>query len=232
MSNIQTQLLALYPINDQPISMATYLRHALHHLRSSGMGVSVQQECDLRNLRNLHNSKNATTSFRDMVVAVEGVMKDSLTDGAISALASANVFTLPTPIPMEPSKTGLYLSLFHGRRRLDESLPDWGSNGPSIGPMKYVHCTYGNEFKYEFEEGADFYGLEEDGYFSFVEDMVELDGAYYGDVTIYYHVSKEDMDRVTMLQDGLDRIERSVEALAQRLNQQAPDEGNPLESLG
>ena len=41
----------------------------------------------------------------------------------------------------------VYLYLFHGRATPDEDVEDWGCEGPAIGPLDYVHTTYGSEVK-------------------------------------------------------------------------------------
>jgi len=53
-------------------------------------------------------------------------------------------------------KAGLYLHLFHGRDTADEVLEDWGFQGPHIGPLKYVHTTYRDDIKFQFESPEDF----------------------------------------------------------------------------
>jgi len=47
---------------------------------------------------------------------------------------------------LEPGK--LYVHLFHGRKTPDEKLDDWGSEGPMIGPLDYVHVTYMGDVKF------------------------------------------------------------------------------------
>ena len=34
------------------------------------------------------------------------------------------------------TKTGVYLHLFHGRAEPDQSLDDWGEQGPVLGPFE------------------------------------------------------------------------------------------------
>lgn len=41
----------------------------------------------------------------------------------------------------------VYLYLFHGRDSADEDMTNWGSEGPKIGPLSWVHTTYGTEVK-------------------------------------------------------------------------------------
>lgn len=107
------------------------------------------------------------------------------------------------PVYTETNTTlqpGLYLGLFHGRKKPDEELDDWGFNGPVIGPLEFVHTTYASEVKIEFKTMADFerYFPEEakrrreGGLFgdpsaqlSIHEDMLVFEGEYFGDWTVY-----------------------------------------------
>lgn len=41
----------------------------------------------------------------------------------------------------------VYLYLFHGRASIDQDMTDWGAEGPKIGPLSYVHTTYGSDVK-------------------------------------------------------------------------------------
>ncbi|AYO75474.1 MULTISPECIES: hypothetical protein [Sphingomonadaceae] len=41
----------------------------------------------------------------------------------------------------------VYLYLFHGRDNADRDMQAWGSEGPAIGPLSYVHTTYGSDVK-------------------------------------------------------------------------------------
>lgn len=108
------------------------------------------------------------------------------------------------PIYTEDEKNvqpGIYLGLFHGfkneeeRRRTD----DWGECGAMIGPLKFVHTTYGWHIKLHFLEGADVqqYGFgdnaEDDFYDLKVNDngCIEFDGMQYGDWTVYYTEGKK-----------------------------------------
>jgi hypothetical protein len=105
---------------------------------------------------------------------------------------------------------GVYLHLFHGRSSPDEELDDWGSDGPVIGPLNYVHITYACDVKFtcsydvarQFfpevvaaEEKRDAeYKAEFDREISrgelfehricFESDLLPHDGVYYGDLSI------------------------------------------------
>jgi hypothetical protein len=103
--------------------------------------------------------------------------------------------------PLEPGK--LYLRLYHGRATPDEQLEDWGSEGPVIGPLEYVHTTYMCDVKFAaapavmdrfFPEviqswrdagysNAD--GPTCDWQFSIVNDLIEYRGTFYGDWSVF-----------------------------------------------
>ena len=105
-----------------------------------------------------------------------------------------------SPVPEAP---GLYLHLYHGRKDPDENLEDWGSEGPVIGPLAYVHTTYMCDVK--FAAAPDvmdrFFpavmaewcarGLSNvagplcDWRLTIFDDYVEYDGIYYGDWTVF-----------------------------------------------
>jgi len=70
------------------------------------------------------------------------------------------------------------LELFHGRSRPDQSLDDWGSQGP-VFLVDYVHVTYLSEIKLGIAEPAG------DGDLHFVGDLVYYDGSYYGDWSVF-----------------------------------------------
>jgi len=70
----------------------------------------------------------------------------------------------------------IYIHLFHGRDTPDEILDDWGYDGPTIGPVQYVHITYCTDLKYH-ERG-------EDKYIRAHNDLWCYEDKYYGDVSI------------------------------------------------
>ena len=72
---------------------------------------------------------------------------------------------------------GTYLTLWHGRKSVDENLSDWGSNGPTFGPFEEVTITYASHVK--CATGA------KTLWFNFTGDVIEFDGVYYGDFTIF-----------------------------------------------
>lgn len=78
-------------------------------------------------------------------------------------------------------KPGVYLGLFHGRKTPDEQLDGWGENGPVIGPLAYVHTTYLTHIRFCPV------GEDDPTDLNIIEDMVEFDGMYYGDWTVFFH---------------------------------------------
>lgn len=79
----------------------------------------------------------------------------------------------------------VYLKLFHGRTDPEEQLDDWGSNGPTLGPLEYVHCTYFTHLQAAVscndnrEEAFDLFFAT-----TTEQDMLYWDGVLYGDWTI------------------------------------------------
>ncbi|WOF44313.1 hypothetical protein KNJ79_05120 [Sphingopyxis indica] len=101
--------------------------------------------------------------------------------------------------------TGVYLHLFHGRNAPDEQLDDWGFDGPTIGPLEYVHVTYMCDIKIaahldvieeffpeKFAEMKSWAGGRElsdvhptDHHLPVVDGLVEHDGKFYGDFSVF-----------------------------------------------
>jgi len=90
---------------------------------------------------------------------------------------------------VKPEKPGMYLGLFHGRKKVNEVMQEWGFDGPCLGPLNYFHTTYASTIQIEFENPVDahrFTGsytlqceLQLNG------DMLIYDGSYFGDWTVY-----------------------------------------------
>lgn len=74
-----------------------------------------------------------------------------------------------------------YLRLFHGRKDPDQSMDDWGENGPYIGPLDGFGWTYGNLRVFD-KHGDDFEFLSKKMH----DDMILHDGMYYGDIEFIY----------------------------------------------
>jgi hypothetical protein len=76
----------------------------------------------------------------------------------------------------------VFLELFHGRKSVNEDLQDWGEQGPILGPLKYVHTTYGADLKLQTVDGVegnlDVVGHE-------LPDLVFYDGMFYGDWSVF-----------------------------------------------
>lgn len=89
-------------------------------------------------------------------------------------------------------KPGLYLGLFHGRRRADEDLKDWGSNGPIIGPLEWCHTTYGDHIRIRLRKDADrkahaalLKNDHEEPDFFLKDGLLKVGRVYYGDWTVF-----------------------------------------------
>ncbi len=72
----------------------------------------------------------------------------------------------------------LYLTLFHGRDSLTEPLDDWGYDGPTLGPLEYVHTTYGVTVHVRLASGDE---LD----LCVVGGCIEYEGKYYGDWSVF-----------------------------------------------
>jgi hypothetical protein len=79
-----------------------------------------------------------------------------------------------------------YLELFHGRTDPREQLNDWGTEGPVIGPLEYVHTTYATDVKFGFLDKS-----KSDGWLTIVEGLMYYDGIYYGDWSTFTAVPAE-----------------------------------------
>ena len=90
---------------------------------------------------------------------------------------------------------GMYIGLFHGTEG-DKKRPkteDWGFEGPVIGPLVYVHSTYGSDVKFKFRYFEDTNKAHQTCGFDDYEESVNLvDGCFpclgnlYGDWTVFY----------------------------------------------
>jgi hypothetical protein len=100
--------------------------------------------------------------------------------------------TQPTDAPVygiRPQKPGMYLGLFHGRKKPDQAMSGWGFDGPALGPLIYFHTTYACSVNLQFTCPRDahlltgnndtFLELQMDG------DLLCFDGKLYGDWTVY-----------------------------------------------
>lgn len=76
----------------------------------------------------------------------------------------------------------LYLSLFHGRLDPDESMNDWGTEGPTFGPLEAVQSTYGT-LSLAFED--------REVHLPLVDGLVHYDGVLYGDTCAFVATSAD-----------------------------------------
>jgi len=76
----------------------------------------------------------------------------------------------------------VYLELFHGRTDPDVDMDDWGTEGPVLGPLRFVHGTYQSDVKLAPENPPD--PQDEIIFLSYVDDMIYYDGVYYGDWSV------------------------------------------------
>lgn len=71
----------------------------------------------------------------------------------------------------------IYLSLFHGRTDPDETLEDWGTEGPVIGPC-HISFAY-MQMRIYPPDSRDIEDVPD------TDGMVEYDGVYYGDIAVF-----------------------------------------------
>jgi hypothetical protein len=76
----------------------------------------------------------------------------------------------------------VYLELFHGRKTVTEQLDDWGTEGPILGPLKFVHTTYATDIKLETADGRDgmLHVVGEE-----TPDLLYYEETYYGDWSVF-----------------------------------------------
>ncbi len=99
--------------------------------------------------------------------------------------------SLPIYSETKDLKPGLYLGLMHGRNSPYQDMDGWGSNGPVIGPLNYVHTTYGSELKLEFVDEADrlmyFGDCDQEVITVHTDGLLMYGGKYYGDWAVFNH---------------------------------------------
>ncbi|MFN2442763.1 MAG: hypothetical protein ABR517_08775 [Thermoanaerobaculia bacterium] len=72
---------------------------------------------------------------------------------------------------------GLFLCLYHGRVSPVEEMEAWGTDGPTFGPLEYVHAAYLSTMQIGFPDG-------ERVSLPVVDDLILWDGVYYGDFEV------------------------------------------------
>lgn len=116
---------------------------------------------------------------------------------------------------------GVYLYLHHGRFHPDETLNDWGFDGPFVGPLDFAHVTYMTSLGLRFTHADDDLAYEtgpmfgEDEGAAFSHDMLYFLGAYYGDWTVAHY--KADLPARLFDFDGLEtyRVEPPSESVVE-----------------
>ena len=78
----------------------------------------------------------------------------------------------------------VYIELLHGRKIIGKSMPDWGMDGPVLGPFDWVHTTYASHIR----GGRDVECVIE---FFLVKGLILYDGIYYGDWSVISHETVE-----------------------------------------
>lgn len=82
----------------------------------------------------------------------------------------------------------VYLHLYHGRDTRGEEMNDWGFDGPVIGPLDYVHMTYGSTVTVSGnpEVIEQFFGERESEFtIEILDGLFSVGGKFYGDWTVY-----------------------------------------------
>lgn len=97
------------------------------------------------------------------------------------------------------------LHLFHGRDSVEQDMDDWGYDGPTLGPFKYVHVTYVSDLKFAMELEAYRSAFPEDtnphvnweigpdgkpigwvdGRIPTESDLIPYQGKFYGDFSVF-----------------------------------------------
>ncbi len=87
----------------------------------------------------------------------------------------------------------MQIQLFHGRDNPNEEIDDWGFDGPTIGPLRFVHTTYANFVRLAFVDEAtqkrffpDSPAVFPDPVDLYVDtDCLAYGGSYYGDWSVF-----------------------------------------------
>ena len=123
--------------------------------------------------------------------AESGTLSDNVFDNIRDFGPDDEITIIPTYNETRGLKPGLYLGLTHGRDSADQDMVDWGFDGPVIGPLNYVHTTYGSELKLEFIEDADrqiyFPDAWQETLTVHKDGLLMYGGKFYGDWTVFNH---------------------------------------------
>ncbi len=89
----------------------------------------------------------------------------------------------------------IYFQLFHGRTDPNQSLDDWGEQGPVFGPFDWYHVTYLHHIRAGTNDGKKLAEI----FYVGDSDLVYYNGMYYGDLSVFgeeiFQASKELKDR-------------------------------------
>jgi hypothetical protein len=100
---------------------------------------------------------------------------------------SAKIDSINTGLSYGPQHTGkedelksgfLYLGFLHGRTTPGESLEDWGSDGPVLGPFTRLIIEDFNKLTLIDEDGKE-HSLQ------VTDSLICVDEIYYGDITVF-----------------------------------------------
>ena len=90
----------------------------------------------------------------------------------------------------------VYLELFHGRDDPEQDMDDWGFQGPAIGPLDFVHVTYGEGPRLLAKHG------EMECWLQKHEDMIAFRGKYYGDWAVVSETKHEEIITPAQMTDA------------------------------
>lgn len=131
--------------------------------------------------------------LQNLIPAIAALV-DRRTRVPLASLAP-NAPASPTP--------ALYLRLFHGRSDPAANLEDWGTEGPVIGPLAYVHTTFMCDVKiaapvdvmerffpaviadWRAREITSAAGPLCEWQLEILDDLIHFDGVFYGDWTVF-----------------------------------------------
>lgn len=180
----------IYEHPENPVGWNTWQRHFNHHLKTV-YGVDYRDAgidtCWLHN--EMYN-----TSERTIGSALECAYWYGNKYGLVVMNELDQSSTRPQGLTSGcPTQPGMYLMLYNlhpwlpsevEKRGLDpEEHRFWDAAPVYFGPLKYVHTTYAAELKYSLDGPHN--GFEEEGYFPVIEDLLEVDGKYYGDWSVF-----------------------------------------------
>lgn len=127
---------------------------------------------------------NVSNGSLDQRIAGALTIRDAA--GLADALKEAADENAAAPSRPSPSTAPIYLHLFHGRA-IDQQLDGWGFNGPTFGPLEFVHTTYGTDVKLGFQNEADAETFNLDlgnASLAVVDGCLLYDGHLFGDWTV------------------------------------------------